>query len=433
MTFLCNFCNNTFSQKCNLKKHLVNNKCKSTKISDIININNLLHEQIIKLDKYEKKEQEQQEQEIVIEEIKQEQEIVIESVEQELQLKFDGIFQGREHEIRITSDKQVSVFDLIKVVGGQANPRKTWADILKNHKEEVVTFCYNLKFPGIGQKLTPVVNVQGMVKILFWLPGELAKQFRNKSAEVMVRYLGGDITLIDEIKAIDQEHQVTPNNIAQVFREEVVQQQQQNVLFNQDQINTSKRLINYYGDKRDIFYAFLFKYKDELYSKYGIAGEVRDFYKRIEEHVLEFNDICFYNVMSCNNVDKVESDFKETALVSMNKVKIPKKYGGNHTEIIKLSEIVTTEVIKEEMYKVAGERMIDPPPRYNEIENVNVVSLDVERERTDQEKERTKQKEIETEQERERTKQKEIELEIKKMEFEIIKLQLSKLRSNISY
>ena len=40
----------------------------------------------------------------------------------------------RESEIRITPDKRISVFDFIKVVGGQKNPRDTWKDILKNHK-----------------------------------------------------------------------------------------------------------------------------------------------------------------------------------------------------------------------------------------------------------------------------------------------------------
>ena len=80
-------------------------------------------------------------------------------------------------------------------------------------------------------------------------------------------------------------------------------------------------------------------------------------------------------MVSCLHVDKVESEFKNTALVNMNKVKIPKKYGGSHTEVLKLSEIVTANVIKEEMYKVAGNRMIDPPPKYSvstqQIENVN--------------------------------------------------------------
>ena len=139
-----------------------------------------------------------------------------------------------------------------------------------------------------------------MVKLLFWLPGETAKQFISKSAEVMIRYLGGDITLINEIKAIDQEHLVNPNNIAQVFREEV-NERNNNLLFNQDQINTSKRLINYYGDKRDIFYMFSFKYLEEWYAKFGMVGEVRDFHGRVQQHISEFEDICFHNVLQCSN------------------------------------------------------------------------------------------------------------------------------------
>jgi hypothetical protein len=38
---------------------------------------------------------------------------------QEQKLQFDGIFQGKENEIRITPDKMISVFDFIKVAGGQ--------------------------------------------------------------------------------------------------------------------------------------------------------------------------------------------------------------------------------------------------------------------------------------------------------------------------
>ena len=323
-------------------------------------------------------------------------------------LQFDGIFQGREKEIRITEDKRISVFDFIKVVGGQANPKQTWANIQKNHKEEIVQFLDYSKFGKT--KATPVINVQGMVKLLFWLPGELAKQFRSKSAEVMIRYLGGDTSLIDEIKTIDQEHNVNPNNIAQVFRQEV----NNNLQFNQDQINTSKKLINYYGNKRDIFYMFSFRYLEELYAKFGIVGELRDFYERVRQHMTEFENICFHNVIQCSNISKVESDFKETALFSMNKVKIPKKNGGNHTEVIKLSELITTNIIKDEMIKVAGERMIDPPPIYTQqIEND--VSLEIV-------KEHTKQKQIEY---NGLIKQKELELEIKKMEYEMMKLQYS--------
>jgi hypothetical protein len=326
----------------------------------------------------------------------------------EQQLTFDGIFSGREKDIRITPDKQISVYDFITVVGGQRNFYSSWQRILKDNGNEILAFCEDYKFEK-GKKKTPVINVQGMVKLLFWLPGELAKQFRAKSAETMIRYLGGDLTLIEEIKAIDRSHIENPDNIAQIFREEV----NGNLLFNQDQINTSKRLVNYYGDKKDIFYMFSFKYVEEWYAKYGIVGELREFHQRVQEHITEFTDICFHNIIQCSNIYKVEADFKESALVQMNKVKIPKKNGGNHVEIIKLSEIVTADIIKEEMIKIAGDRMLDPPPRYSTIEhNSSHDMLDIEREKT-------KQREIEY-------KEKEIELEIKKLEFEMMKFKYEK-------
>ena len=66
--------------------------------------------------------------------------------EENIQLQFDGIFQGRESEIRITPDKRISVFDFIKVVGGQKNPKSTWERIFKEHKEEIIAFCDYAQF-----------------------------------------------------------------------------------------------------------------------------------------------------------------------------------------------------------------------------------------------------------------------------------------------
>jgi hypothetical protein len=330
-----------------------------------------------------------------------------------IKLQFNGVFQGRESEIRITPDNMISVFDFIRVAGGQKDPYSTWNRLPEEFKNEVSAFCTNHKFPGLGQKNTPVISVNGMVKLLFWLPGEMAKQFRSKSAETMIRYLGGDVTLIDEIKKIDQEHINNPNNIAQVFRNEVNSQvinstNKLNLIFNQDQINTSNKLIAYYGDKSNIFYMFSFLFNDEYYAKFGIVLGVREFHRRVQEHIKEFEYICFHNILQCSNVTKVESDFKETSLFNMNKAKIPKKNTGNHLEIIKLSEIITTEVIKNEMIKVAGDKMIDPPPMYQENESNGSNTLNIE-------KEKTKQKE-------EETKQLKLELEIIKIKLEMLKL-----------
>jgi len=45
MSFICNFCNNTFSQKFNLQRHLADKKCKSIVSCDIIKIHDIIDEQ----------------------------------------------------------------------------------------------------------------------------------------------------------------------------------------------------------------------------------------------------------------------------------------------------------------------------------------------------------------------------------------------------
>ena len=412
---ICGFCNNTFQKKFNLNRHLSENKCgayrqisavdihKRIMSYDIHKQNLLLQQQI---DKLQSKEQETLQETV--------QEPNIQEPTQENQLVFDGIFQGRENEIRITSDKMISVFDFIKVVGGQVNPRKTWERILNEHKEEVVLFCYTFKFPGQGQSKTPVINVQGMVKLLFLLPGEMAKQFRSKSAEVMIRYLGGDTTLIDEIKAIDQHHIQNPNNIAQVFREEVA------IRLNYDQINNSKQLLSHFGSKTDIFYMLLFSLTECWYLKFGIVN-LRCFYERYNEHVIEFGpDICVVDAFQSPDVTKIESEHKNSAFFKQHSIKLPKKSGnGNHIEIYQLSETLTYNKIKQEILKIANDRITDPPPSYTPIENSSDLTKQIEaKELTKQIEIKELTKQIEAQ---EKTKQKQLELEIKKLEYEIMK------------
>lgn len=132
-------------------------------------------------------------------------------------MKFpQGIFQGKEP--RITNE-YVSVYDIIKVAGGQKNPKETWKNLMKIHEEEVVQFVYYLKFPGAGQRETPCINAKGLVKLLMWIPGKLAQEFRNQAADIMIRYIGGDTSLINEIKHTEQLH--IQNGESNIFRKVV--------------------------------------------------------------------------------------------------------------------------------------------------------------------------------------------------------------------
>lgn len=59
--------------------------------------------------------------------------------------------------IRVTAAGQPSVFDMIKVLGGQKNPRRAWADLIETHPE-VVDWVGLYKFPGRGQRYTPILS-----------------------------------------------------------------------------------------------------------------------------------------------------------------------------------------------------------------------------------------------------------------------------------
>lgn len=184
---------------------------------------------------------------------------------------------------------------------------------MNKYENEIVTFCNYSQFGKT--KATPVINVKGIVKLLFWLPGEMAKQFRSKSAEVMIRYLGGDTSLIDEIKIIDQHHIQHPNNIAQVFREEVNNANEAKLL-NYDQINHSKQLLHHFGSKTDIFYILLFSLTKSWYLKFGIVN-LRCFYERYNEHFTEFGpDICVVDAFQSPDVKKIESEHKNSAFLN---------------------------------------------------------------------------------------------------------------------
>ena len=60
----------------------------------------------------------------------------------------------------------------------------------------------DFRFPGRGQRNTPVTDVRGIVEIVMLLPGQQAACVRRQAAELLVRYLGGDMRIIDEVRAL---------------------------------------------------------------------------------------------------------------------------------------------------------------------------------------------------------------------------------------
>ena len=115
-----------------------------------------------------------------------------------------NITEAELHRIR-KADGQVSVFDVIRAVTGQAPKpcRMIWYRLAEMHPE-LTTICGPYKFNTRGRggaQETPATDATGITQVLMLLPGRAAAEFRKSTAKVLVRYIGGDPTLVDEIAA----------------------------------------------------------------------------------------------------------------------------------------------------------------------------------------------------------------------------------------
>ena len=101
----------------------------------------------------------------------------------------------------IDGTQYLSVRDIIMVMCRKNGNRamEVWARLPDIFKQEVTALCGNFQFKGTGQKEQPVIQFQGAIKLLMWLPGEQAKQFRSQAADILTRYYAGDKNLLKEV------------------------------------------------------------------------------------------------------------------------------------------------------------------------------------------------------------------------------------------
>ena len=69
-----------------------------------------------------------------------------------------------------------------------------------NFNSEVCQKLTHFKFPGRGQRDTPVADLPTIIEIIFLLPGKTAARIRSEAAKLLVRYVGGDLSLVQEVR-----------------------------------------------------------------------------------------------------------------------------------------------------------------------------------------------------------------------------------------
>lgn len=85
--------------------------------------------------------------------------------------------------IRVTPSGLYSVYDAIRLCG--KNPYTTWKTLLSHERDySSVRTCQWFKFPGKGQRKTPVNNQKNIIKILELTDSKKRKEYANNYKEL---------------------------------------------------------------------------------------------------------------------------------------------------------------------------------------------------------------------------------------------------------
>ena len=128
-------------------------------------------------------------------------------------------------QIRKTAETppRLSVIDLVAAVTGySSNVASNVVLRLKATYPEVTSSWCIYKFSGRRQRDTPVTDARGAIELIMLLPGKTAAMARQCAANVVVRYLGGDASLVQEVMAHRQiQAQLDPEHPASIFGQSV--------------------------------------------------------------------------------------------------------------------------------------------------------------------------------------------------------------------
>lgn len=105
--------------------------------------------------------------------------------------------EGFFDEVRMTDDGRYSVLDIIKFCGNKS-PGKKWASMVKDYPD-LLGKCDNLKFPGPGQRETPVAGREGILYIIGLLPGSIGRAYRQEAAKIFLQFIDASPELAESI------------------------------------------------------------------------------------------------------------------------------------------------------------------------------------------------------------------------------------------
>ena len=141
--------------------------------------------------------------------------------------------------LRITPNKELALIDIVIIFTGlNDNQAGKAVRRLLEQFPDVQSNMMNFKFPGKGQKEVTVAPLAKALEFAFLLPGRTAARVRKDAAELLVRYIGGDLSTVDEICQINR----VQTALAEIPEDERTAEQRTARLFGESVENTTMKL-----------------------------------------------------------------------------------------------------------------------------------------------------------------------------------------------
>ena len=128
--------------------------------------------------------------------------ILVQVVMAQIQEQLSTLLGREVKQLRITDETppRISVIDVAVVITAHgADYASQSIRCIWQKYPEVREKITDFKFPGRGQRKTPVTGVLGAIELTFLLTGRHAARVRRQAAQLFCRYLGGDLALVDEV------------------------------------------------------------------------------------------------------------------------------------------------------------------------------------------------------------------------------------------
>lgn len=239
--------------------------------------------------------------------------------------------------------RRVSVFDLITVMSSNKNPRSVYNDVCNTYPE-VVGLADNYTFQGRGQRPTPVVDARGAVYLMHVLQGQKASLFRINCADIVVRYLGGDTTLVAGIQRNAEIQAALPQEHPMRIFGEVVEVQRNALGYESFKFLSPSMEGKFLDDfrNRNVVYLVLFA---GIYIKFGKS---EDSWERMKTHIKTYPGAQLYCMVTVTHMKRVEDAFK-SKMSSRGFLRDVTISGKNYTEVVTDVEPSSAEALLQEV------------------------------------------------------------------------------------